>query len=469
MKIRSKILLIIGITVTAIVLLNGVTLRCLVANYIEKEELSAIHQNYDRALSMIHREEETLSSSVLDWAEWDDTYKYMIDRNSAYSSVNLQEGTLDTLKLNVLSYFDAQGNVIVLKTKNLNGITENELEKEMISKLNIKTNFKTMTEKEEPCTGILMISGKPFLFSLAPITTSDGTAPANGILIMGRVLGDTFTKYMQDVLQIKIKLTPSTSEVYTMLKANYKLNTHGDRSFWIYQQPNRTIIYSTTADILGNYSFYVVYEMNRQLYRNGIAAIDYFAAYFCFALIVVMFICLIGIERIVTAPVKKLHTFMRTVGARKDTKARITLRGSDEIADLAVITNEVLEELDSSYSEMKIREERFKLIMEATNDGYFDFNLARHELYISPMWLSSLGYKSDERFQGLDQYVETLHPDDREGCKQLMKQCLKGHTERFRIEYRTRKKSGEWLWILVRGKIVEFDASHKPVRVIGTL
>ncbi|MEW6533398.1 MAG: PAS domain-containing protein [Thermodesulfobacteriota bacterium] len=37
------------------------------------------------------------------------------------------------------------------------------------------------------------------------------------------------------------------------------------------------------------------------------------------------------------------------------------------------------------------------------------------------------------------------------------------------VEHRIRAKSGDWKWILTRGKVVERDDRNHPVRVVGTI
>ena len=45
---------------------------------------------------------------------------------------------------------------------------------------------------------------------------------------------------------------------------------------------------------------------------------------------------------------------------------------------------------------------------------------------------------------------------------------LEGRLPVYEAEYRIRNKSGEWKWVLARGKVGEWDANGKPLRMIGT-
>ncbi len=51
---------------------------------------------------------------------------------------------------------------------------------------------------------------------------------------------------------------------------------------------------------------------------------------------------------------------------------------------------------------------------------------------------------------------------------EAFRRSVEGFTDFFELEYRVRTKSGEYLWILTRGKTVERDESGRPSRLAGT-
>jgi ATP/maltotriose-dependent transcriptional regulator MalT len=61
-----------------------------------------------------------------------------------------------------------------------------------------------------------------------------------------------------------------------------------------------------------------------------------------------------------------------------------------------------------------------------------------------------------------------MHPDDMEKTLVQLEEHIKGRTNRYEIEFRMKRKDGEWQWILSRGKVVEWDITGKPSRFIGT-
>jgi diguanylate cyclase (GGDEF)-like protein len=55
------------------------------------------------------------------------------------------------------------------------------------------------------------------------------------------------------------------------------------------------------------------------------------------------------------------------------------------------------------------------------------------------------------------------------GASDAMRQHLDGHATSFEAEFRARHKDGHWVWLSSRGKVVQFDAEGKALRMVGTL
>lgn len=113
-------------------------------------------------------------------------------------------------------------------------------------------------------------------------------------------------------------------------------------------------------------------------------------------------------------------------------------------------------------------EKRFRMALDAASDGLWDRNLLTGKVHYGDNWYKLLGYTKEDVRQGTITWENLLHPDDAEKAKLAIQEYLDGRTRRLRKEFRLRNKKGEWQWILSRGKIVEWDESGRPSRLIGT-
>ncbi len=113
-------------------------------------------------------------------------------------------------------------------------------------------------------------------------------------------------------------------------------------------------------------------------------------------------------------------------------------------------------------------EQRLQLVFEGSQDGFWDWDVTAGYILRSPRWAGMLGYTLEEVGPGRESFLDRIHPDDLPliiADEKLM-EAGKDH---YAHEFRMQAKSGEWKWILDRGKVVARDpATGKPLRITGT-
>ena len=117
---------------------------------------------------------------------------------------------------------------------------------------------------------------------------------------------------------------------------------------------------------------------------------------------------------------------------------------------------------------LRVSEERFRLAMEATMDGLWDWDIPSGTVYYSPRYWSMLGYDAEATAQSTGVWIEMMHPEERDAVLAAMTDCIENRCETFLIEYRMRTKDGEWKWIQGRGKAVVRGEDGRALRMIGT-
>ncbi|OQX81247.1 MAG: hypothetical protein B6D64_02210 [Bacteroidetes bacterium 4484_276] len=125
---------------------------------------------------------------------------------------------------------------------------------------------------------------------------------------------------------------------------------------------------------------------------------------------------------------------------------------------------------DSKKTEeaLKVSEDRLSKTLMAANDGMWDWDLTTNKVYFDPRYYEMAGYAIDGFPHEFDEFQKRVHPDDFENVLSQAQQHIEGKIARFRVEFRFKKKSGDWLWVLGRGLIVEHDVNNRPLRFIGT-
>lgn len=181
------------------------------------------------------------------------------------------------------------------------------------------------------------------------------------------------------------------------------------------------------------------------------------------------------------SPVKKVFETGKVVGLANHTML-ISKEGSKyQIADSAApitrtdgkITGVVLvfSDVTENYlmsEKLRISEERLDLAMSVKNEGIWDWHLDTDETYFDDRYYTMAGYYPNEFPQNFDAWSERIHPDDLPNAEKSIEKYLSGESDRFEVEFRFKRKDGDWIWIHSKGKIVEVDENGKPMRLIGT-
>ncbi len=119
--------------------------------------------------------------------------------------------------------------------------------------------------------------------------------------------------------------------------------------------------------------------------------------------------------------------------------------------------------------ELRATEERWRLALEAAGDGVWDWNVQSGEVVYSKGYAELLGFAEQALGDRVEDWRQSLHPDDRARVLGELDACLRGAVERYWSEQQLRCKDGSWKWVLARGAIVERAPDGRPLRMIGTL
>jgi len=114
-------------------------------------------------------------------------------------------------------------------------------------------------------------------------------------------------------------------------------------------------------------------------------------------------------------------------------------------------------------------ESRWNFALEGAGQGVWDHDIRTDAMFYSRMWRIMRGIPPDEEIDGDQQkWLARIHPDDLQHVLDNVYKQDQGDEDFDALEYRERKRDGSYVWILSRGKPVEWDAEGNPVRTLGT-
>jgi PAS domain S-box-containing protein len=147
---------------------------------------------------------------------------------------------------------------------------------------------------------------------------------------------------------------------------------------------------------------------------------------------------------------------------------RHTLRRAIGVKELAVKVERTEHLLSQS-------EERLELVIQGSNDGFWDGRFLPNEPWYSPrtpIWWSPrvkvmLGYTDEEFPEVLESWASRLHPDDTDRVYAAVTAHIERHVP-YDVEYRLLTKTGEYGWFRARGQAI-WDETGRITRMAGSL
>ena len=133
-----------------------------------------------------------------------------------------------------------------------------------------------------------------------------------------------------------------------------------------------------------------------------------------------------------------------------------------------ICSGEDITQRKQAEDDLRSSRERLDLALNGSSLGLWDRNVTTGALVYNEQWAHMLGYSPEEVRPHTTSWRSMIHPDDLSRVVGLLDAHLEGRTPSFEAEYRMRAKSGDWLWVLSRGRVAERDARGKALRVSGT-
>jgi PAS domain S-box-containing protein len=144
---------------------------------------------------------------------------------------------------------------------------------------------------------------------------------------------------------------------------------------------------------------------------------------------------------------------------------------SDELGNMNGIIGVSRDITHRKHIEIQLKESelRLNLATESTRIGMWDWQVQTGETVFNQQWADIIGYTLQELNPvNIDTWVKFTHPNDLEKSNKLLQAHFEGKSELYECEVRMQHKDNRWIWVLDRGKVTEWDADHKPVRMLGT-
>lgn len=136
--------------------------------------------------------------------------------------------------------------------------------------------------------------------------------------------------------------------------------------------------------------------------------------------------------------------------------------------ECAIGFDKLVTEFDGEQTKLHGIANRWVNAMESSEEGIWEIDLTKGDIWTSPRWQYIVGKPQREAFQPLEEVLREIHPDDIDAIRQKLEKVKADEAKTLEVEGRFRNADGSWLWLSLKGK-VSYDRDNRPEKILGSM
>jgi len=352
LKIHLKSALIIGATVIVVLSLISFTAYSMILAGFSEVETNETLGNIVLAQRIIGNDLSELEATVSDWAWWDDTYSFMLNLNQSYIDSNLDETSLENLRVNVILFIDTNGSISFGKAVNFTTDAEVELP-QFIAENPSYFEPLTVFNGTDRHSGVLAIGEIPALFSSSPILTSYREGPSTGTLIMIRYFDEAAAARISSILNLPFEAVNYNSPALPQDFADAKASLSPSDTFIKIVSDDAIAGFAALRDPYGEPAMLFRIDMQRTFPAQREAVLSYFLLSTFGIGMMALLVALLLLRWMIILRISRLSSEVSRIASSKSFESRVAESGEDEIYTLARDINGMLLALQNSQITLK--------------------------------------------------------------------------------------------------------------------
>ncbi len=330
------------------------------------KEVEGFHNSLEEKLLFLNR-------TCADYAWWDDTYEFVMNRNETFIRVNLLPQTYEGNNINMILIINNAGERVFGEWYNLEKKQTERLPSEFSTpKMALTHPLLNFEDIKAGKYGLIATNYGIIAVASNRILNSKIEGEPHGTLIMGKLITAEFWEDINRQAMLKVKIYPySEREGLIAGTAIYKTSNGKDISL-IEDKDGNLLVWDTIYDIF-NRPLLLVNIIHQQDILLSSEKMQY-RGIVGFILIIVFGIVVlwIAIQKQIISPIQNLTQNIRNSTYRENITSIPNIDSNDEIALLIVYfnrmaykINKLLEEKSKWVEELALREKYFRFIINA--------------------------------------------------------------------------------------------------------
>jgi len=390
MSIRSRILHAIIPLIFLSVILSNAAFWFFTKSYIGQQEDLQVHVASESVSSYIDERFKHNTGTVNDWAHWDDTYDFLNGRNPDYIELNLTASTFDNLELSFFILVDQSGQVLYSRYYNLTSQSFLPFPAEFDRALPELLSYAAL---EHDVSFLKMIGDDYYFLAASEVVDSLSVKPANGRLIIGRMLDDVTLHKLEAISGAKV--TVSATPEGTIVNEDTDLPANSSAAV---QRSKETI--QITLDLPDPYvaddAVRIQLELPRDIYLTSMKQLLRFTIINTLVATAIAIVLIVIWGNQITKPFLGLVREVSRIDTESSNYARVSNFKGKEVSLIAKSINLLLGRIESAQRELSDNKKKLEATLTSVGDGVFAVDVDLNIEFMNPVAQHLTGWTFEE-------------------------------------------------------------------------
>lgn len=422
LKLKSA-LLTFGSAVFIVVVMGGMIYGYVLAGFQTVENQRAVRSLKSLKFALNDKLRQ-LESKLGDWAVWDDTYKFMTNKNQEYINSNLVPESFAKLGVDEVLFISNNGALHNSFLAN-NHRAEDDFPQDVYPHFATGSALVKMNKNQVTRSGIVRTPDGILLFSVERIYKSDGTGPANGVLVFMSYFDSQLVNSIKELTQSDTQFVEWEDKMPSDFREIKEGYTRGIKEKTKLLNQKFISDYFVIEDAYGKPQGILRIDIIRDVTLQGKKSM--------ISLMVILFIsgliCAVINFWLMTGVVLKkvftISTELKNIGDENNSKKRLltTTTTKDELDVLRVNINTMLEDIEESQKKLRFEMGKQESILELIDASVVILDPKACVAQINRKGYEALGYSQKELI-GVDWIEHVILPEQRDLMKKKFDEIM---------------------------------------------
>ncbi len=438
MKVSQKIVGIIILVSFVLIYLGNTVIGTFFNVYLTNQENNQLQTYINNLTSFVQAEQTKYQSIAKDWSYFDDTYEYILSKDTQYEMDNLNQENMEALQINLIIFLDENKETVQKVYYDFNEKRFVQLPDMLMEKT---TQF---ARQSESTNGILLHNQQFYYVASSPITDSRREKPSRGTLIVGKLVDENEHMAMQRLTNGNLAF----SSIYDLADETVgSLLLQQKNTIWPFvidkDEPEGHLTLSILMPKQDDTEPIVLQlSMYRDIYYTGIQKITTFQWLYSAFIVLIILSLYLSIYVFVNKPIYRLNKALGGIDFSRETLSRISEKGNDEFTLIARTVNHMMQKIEKEQSNYKKSELRSEHAQAIGHIGNWELDLSSKTVWASKGAMQIYGILQDTNELPLYMVQELVLPKYREQLDIALAHLI-FKQDTYEVEYKIRRMSDD--------------------------